>query len=102
MSLERKIIPSFLISVRLVAALALAGAFTFVEIRGRSLALELSDTLRSKTLLLRRHEKNFFLYGEAKEREKVYRLPRRAGRDPAGRAAAPARRRPRGARAQLR
>ena len=73
MSLERKIIASFLISAGLVAVLALAGAFTFVEIRREILALELSDTLRGKTLLLRRHEKNYFLYGEAKERAEVYR-----------------------------
>jgi two-component system, NtrC family, sensor kinase len=73
MSLERKIIASFLISAGLVAALALAGGLTFVEIRREIIALELSDTLRSKTLLLRRHEKNYFLYGEAKERAEVYR-----------------------------
>src|SRR5512133_584752 len=73
MSLERKIIASFLISAGLVAVLALAGAFTFVEIRREILALELSDTLRSKTLLLRRHEKNFFLYGGPKERAEVAR-----------------------------
>ncbi|HEY5999556.1 MAG TPA: ATP-binding protein [bacterium] len=74
MSLERKIIASFLISAGLVAALALAGGVSFVEIRREILALELSDTLRSKTLLLRRHEKNYFLYGEAKERAEVHRL----------------------------
>jgi signal transduction histidine kinase len=73
MSLERKIIASFLISAGLVGALALAGGFTFVEIRREIIALELSDTLRGKTLLLRRHEKNYFLYGEAEERAEVHR-----------------------------
>ena len=73
MSLERKIIASFLISAGLVLVLALAGAFTFVDIRREITALELSDTLRGRTLLLRRHEKNYFLYGEAKERAEVYR-----------------------------
>src|SRR5512139_3041396 len=73
MSLERKIIASFLISAVLVAVLALTGAFTFVEIRRGILALELSDTLRGRTLLLRRHEKNYFLYGEVEERAEVYR-----------------------------
>jgi hypothetical protein len=73
MSLERKIIASFLISAGLVAALALAGAVTFVEVRREIIALELSDTLRSRTLLVRRHEKNFFLYGDQKERVEVHR-----------------------------
>jgi len=52
MSLERKIIARFLISAGLVVALTLAVAFTFVEIRREIFALELSDTLRGKTLLL--------------------------------------------------
>jgi hypothetical protein len=90
MSLERKIIASFLISAGLVAALALAGAFTFVDIRREIIALELSDTLRSRTLLVRRHEKNFFLYGELKDARSLP-LPRRAGRHPARRAGARAR-----------
>ncbi|TAN42261.1 MAG: HAMP domain-containing protein [Nitrospirae bacterium] len=72
MSLQKKIILSFLISSALVAALALAGAVGFIEIRKEIRYLELSDTLRSKTLQLRRHEKNFLLYREAKERESVY------------------------------
>jgi signal transduction histidine kinase len=71
MSLERKIILSFLISFTLVALFAIAGAVTFVEIRREIAYLELSDTLRSKTLQLRRHEKNYFLYGERQERDNV-------------------------------
>jgi signal transduction histidine kinase len=71
MSLERKIILSFLISFTLITLLAIAGAVTFGEIKREIAYLELSDTLRGKTLLLRRHEKNFFLYGERKERENV-------------------------------
>ncbi|MHB8880620.1 MAG: sensor histidine kinase [Thermodesulfovibrionales bacterium] len=72
MSLQKKIILSFLISSALIGALALAGAVSFIEIRKEIRYLELSDTLRSKTLQLRRHEKNFLLYREAKELESVY------------------------------
>jgi signal transduction histidine kinase len=72
MSLERKIILSFLISLTLIAVLAGASAVNFLEIRKGIAHLELSDTLRSKTLQLRRHEKNYFLYGEAKERDQVH------------------------------
>lgn len=67
MSLQKKIILSFLISSALIAALALAGSVGFVEIRKEIRYLELSDSLRSKTLQLRRHEKNFLLYHENKE-----------------------------------
>lgn len=72
MSLEKKIILSFLISAAIIAILALAGYINFVEIRKEIRYLELSDTIRSKSLQLRRHEKNFFLYGEIKEIEEVH------------------------------
>jgi signal transduction histidine kinase len=72
MSLQKKIILSFLISSVLIAALAIAGALSFVEIRKEIRYLELSDSLRSKTLQLRRHEKNFLLYHEPKEIGSVY------------------------------
>lgn len=72
MSLQKKIILSFLISSALIAALAIAGSVSFVEIRKEIRFLELSDSLRSKTLQLRRHEKNFLLYHEKKELENVY------------------------------
>jgi len=72
MSLQKKIILSFLISSALIVALAVSGYFGFVEIRKEIRYLELSDTLRSKTLQLRRHEKNFLLYHEKKEFENVY------------------------------
>ena len=72
MSLERKIIISFLISATIVAFLAGAAAFTSVQIRREIASLELSDTLRSKALLLRRAEKNWFLYGEARGPAEVH------------------------------
>ncbi|MGC2063978.1 MAG: ATP-binding protein [Thermodesulfovibrionales bacterium] len=72
MSLQKKIILSFLISSALIAVVAIAGSVSFVEIRKEIRYLELSDSLRSKTLQLRRHEKNFLLYHEKKELESVY------------------------------
>lgn len=71
MSLERKILLSFMISAGLIAVFAATAALNFVEIRRGITHLELADTLRSKALQLRRHEKNYFLYGEAAERDQV-------------------------------
>ncbi len=72
MSLQKKIILSFLISSAIVALLAGSAYFTFLEIRREIRFLELADNLRSKSLQLRRYEKNFFLYGESKEGANVY------------------------------
>jgi len=38
----------------------------FIEIKKETAFLELTDTIRSKSLQLRRHEKNYFLYAPAK------------------------------------
>jgi two-component system NtrC family sensor kinase len=72
MSLKKKIILSFLISAVVIAILAISAYVNFVEIRKEIRFLELSDSVRSKSLLIRRHEKNFFLYGDRKESEYVY------------------------------
>ncbi len=72
MSLQKKIILGFLISAGIIALLAGFAYFSFIEIRKEIRFLELSDTLRSKTLQLRRHEKNYFLYGDIKELELVH------------------------------
>jgi signal transduction histidine kinase len=72
MSLKKKIILSFLISCGILAVLAGSAYITFIEIRKEIRFLELSDILRSKTLQIRRHEKNFLLYGDSKESESVY------------------------------
>ena len=72
MSLQKKIILSFLISSTLIALLAAFAYVNFIEIRKEIHYLELSDTLRSKTLQLRRHEKNFLLYRDVKELESVH------------------------------
>ncbi|MBI5074777.1 MAG: HAMP domain-containing protein [Nitrospirae bacterium] len=72
MSLQKKIILSFLISSALIAIFAIFAYVNFIEIRKEILNLELSDTLRSKTLQLRRHEKNFLLYRDVREIESVH------------------------------
>jgi len=72
MSLKKKIILGFLISSAIIAILVIAGYINFIGIKKEIRYLELSDTLRSKSLQLRRHEKNFFLYGDIKEIEAVH------------------------------
>lgn len=72
MSLQKKIILGFLISSVLIAVLSIYSYVNFIEVRKEIRYLELSDTLRSRTLLLRRHEKNFLLYRDAKELESVH------------------------------
>ncbi|MBI1810400.1 MAG: hypothetical protein HYR78_00405, partial [Nitrospirae bacterium] len=72
MSLERKIILSFVISATIIAIFTVSSYVNFLEVRKEIRYLELSDTVRSKSLQLRRHEKNFFLYGDSKEIEEVH------------------------------
>ncbi len=72
MSLKKKIILGFLISSIIIAILAISAYTNFVEIKKEIRYLELSDTIRSKSLQLRRHEKNFLLYGDLKEVESVH------------------------------
>lgn len=66
MSLQKKIILSFLVSAFIIALLSAFLYINFVEIKKETIFLELTDTIRSKSLQLRRHEKNFFLYAPAK------------------------------------
>lgn len=63
MSLKRKIVLSFFVSTLIIAILAAFEYFSFIKIRKEIRYLEITDTIRSKSLQLRRHEKNFFLYG---------------------------------------
>ncbi len=63
MSLKKKIALSFFISAFIIAILSVYEYVNFLEIRKEIRFLELTDTIRSKALQLRRHEKNFFLYG---------------------------------------
>jgi signal transduction histidine kinase len=62
MSLKKKIILSFFLSAFLIAILAVFEYLNFAAIKREIRFLELTDTVRSKSLQLRRHEKNFFLY----------------------------------------
>jgi hypothetical protein len=58
---QEKIAVSFLISAFIIAILAAFEYINFIEIKKEIRNLELTDTIRSKSLQLRRHEKNFFL-----------------------------------------
>jgi len=73
MSLKKKIILSFLVSAFIIAFLSVFLYLNFIEIKKETVFLELTDTIRSKSLQLRRHEKNFFLYApaEAHDEEKA-------------------------------
>jgi two-component system NtrC family sensor kinase len=62
MSLKKKIALSFFISAFIIALLAAFEYFSFVEIRKEIRFLEVTDTVSRKSLQLRRHEKNYFLY----------------------------------------
>ena len=62
MSLKKKIVLSFLLSAFIIALLSAFLYLNFVEIKNETVFLELADTIRSKSLQLRRHEKNFLLY----------------------------------------
>jgi hypothetical protein len=66
MSLKKKIVIIFLISASIIAVLMAYEYKNFIDIRREIRYIELTDTIRSKTLQLRRHEKNFFLYGQQK------------------------------------
>jgi two-component system, NtrC family, sensor kinase len=68
MSLKKKIIISFIISVSIISTLTIFEYGNFIEVRQEITNLEITDTIRSKSLQLRRHEKNYFLnYAKAKE-----------------------------------
>jgi len=66
MSLQKKIIFSFLVSAFIIALLSAVLYLNFIEIKKETAFLELTDTIRSKSLQLRRHEKNYFLYSPAR------------------------------------
>lgn len=71
MSLRKKIALGFFISAFIIALLTAFEYLNFIEIRKEIRTLEMTDTIRSKSLQLRRHEKNFFLYGYEKETEEA-------------------------------
>ena len=69
MSLKKKIALSFLISSAIIALLAAFEYLSFLEIRKEIRYLEITDTISRKSLQLRRHEKNYFLYSPQKADE---------------------------------
>lgn len=69
MSLKKKIILSFIVSGFIITLLSVFLYLNFIEIKKETAFLELTDTIRSKSLQLRRHEKNYFLYAPAKAEE---------------------------------
>lgn len=71
MSLQKKIILSFFVSAFIIVLLTAFLDINFVEIKKETTFLELTDTIRSKSLQLRRHEKNFFLYAPAKAKDEA-------------------------------
>jgi two-component system NtrC family sensor kinase len=71
MSLKKKIVLSFFISAFIIAVLAAFEYFSFVEIRKEIRYLEITDTISRKSLQLRRHEKNYFLYSPQKMDEEA-------------------------------
>lgn len=79
MSLRKKIALGFIISASVIALLAIFEFVNFVEIKKEVRSLELADTLRNKSLQLRRHEKNFFLYGTPKAEEESAAIHRYLG-----------------------
>lgn len=62
MSLKKKILLSFIISSSLIAALVVFEFINYTELKKEIRFLELTDSIRTKVLQLRWHEKNFFLY----------------------------------------
>jgi len=66
MSLQKKIILSFVLSSTIIALLSAFLYLNFVEIKKETGFLEQTDSIRSKSLQLRRHEKNYFLYAPEK------------------------------------
>jgi len=69
MSLKKKIALSFIISAFIIAILAAFEYVNFIEIRKEIRYLEITDTISRKSLQLRRHEKNYFLYSPQKADE---------------------------------
>ncbi len=72
MSLRKKIFFSFFISAFIIAVLAVFEYVTFIEVKDEMRSLEVADTIRSKSLQLRRHEKNFLLYASDDELNAIY------------------------------
>ncbi len=71
MSIKKKIILIFTVSFAIVAIFGLVAGLDFWETRKDFRFLKISDSIRSRVLQLRRHEKNLFLYGDHTETRKM-------------------------------
>lgn len=69
MSIKNKIALGFFISAAVIAGLVVYEYINLAEIIKEIRFLELTDTIRSKSLQLRRHEKNYFLFSPQKADE---------------------------------
>ena len=65
MSLKKKIVLSLFVSALIIAILSAFLYLNFLEIKKETAFLEMTDSIRSKSLQIRRHEKNYFLYAPA-------------------------------------
>ncbi|MDA8240233.1 MAG: ATP-binding protein [Nitrospiraceae bacterium] len=72
MLLKKKIALSFFISAFIIAILVMLEYVNFIKIKKEIMYLEVTDTIRSKSLQLRRHEKNFFLRNDLEELKSVF------------------------------
>ncbi|TAN45613.1 MAG: sensor histidine kinase [Nitrospirae bacterium] len=76
MYLQKKILLSFFVSALVIALLSVFLYLNFIEMKKETAFLEMTDTVRSKSLQLRRHEKNYFLFTRTKaddESKAIYR-----------------------------
>jgi len=64
MSLRKKIIIGFFISASIIAILSAFEYVNFTQVRNAMRFLEMTDSVRTKSLQLRRYEKNYFLFPE--------------------------------------
>lgn len=72
MTLQTKIISSFILSAVIVAGFLAISLVSLFEVRKEITYIELTDSIRSKSFQIRRHEKNYFLYREQKEIDAVH------------------------------
>ena len=72
MTLKKKIYLASFVSFITISTLVLGGFANLIKTKKEIRFLELSDILSSKSLQLRRHEKNFFLYRDTNEIKAVH------------------------------
>ncbi len=73
MSIQNKIVLSFLLSFSIIIILGISAYFDFYKIKDELISLEIAEIIRTNSLQLRRHEKNYFLYTDLNELQWIYR-----------------------------